>query len=116
MPGQAVAALAAGNVVRGKNPIADFKIFDAGADLRDFPGNFMTQNERGFLDPIPFHQVAAADAAGARLDKKFAWTDFRHRNFFQAHVPVVVVHRDAHHEIGFHEELGLRGGRYLRSF
>ena len=65
MSGQTVAALAAGHMMRGKNPIADFEVFDPLPHLGHFAGNLMTQNKRRLFDPIPLHQIAAANAARA---------------------------------------------------
>src|SRR3972149_2804651 len=96
MPGPAIAACAAGHMVRGKNSVADAEILDAIAHFDNFPGDLMAQHQRRLLDAVPFHQVAAADAACANTHEQLTGTDPGNWEFLKAKVPVVVVHRDAH--------------------
>ena len=65
MSGEAITTLAAGHVVRSKNPIANPKIFDPLTYFHDFACDFVTQHQRGFLDAVPFHKIATANAARA---------------------------------------------------
>src|SRR3989304_9650545 len=96
MPGQAIAACAAGHRVRGENPVADVKILDALAHFDNFPGDLVAQHQRRLLDAVPFHQVAAADAARAYAHEQLTGADPGNWEFLKAKVPVIVVHRDAH--------------------
>ena len=65
MSGEAITTLAAWHVVRSKNPIANPKIFDPLTYFHDFACDFVTQHQRGFLDAVPFHKIATANAARA---------------------------------------------------
>src|SRR5581483_58433 len=91
---------AAGNVVGRKYPVADLEVFDAAANFYDFSGDLMADDDRRFLDPIPFHHIPAADAARARLNEQFVWTNLWHRHLLKPHIAVVVVHSDAHRGTG----------------
>src|SRR5262245_14809507 len=55
MAGDAIPALPAGNVMGCKDPIARVKIFDPLSCLDDFSRDFVTQNQWGLLDAVPFH-------------------------------------------------------------
>src|SRR5215475_3814687 len=96
MADDAIPALSAGYVMGRKDPVARAKIFDLFSCLYDFSRNFVTQNQWGLLDAVPFHQIAAANPAGADPQQQFAARDLRNRHLFQADVPVVVIHRDPH--------------------
>jgi len=93
---QTVTAFPAGHMVRSKNPIAGFKVFDPFPNFSHFTGNLVTQNQRRLLDPVPFHKIAAADAARAYANQQLTRVDLRNRQLFEPHVPIVVVHRHAH--------------------
>jgi len=67
-----------------------------GPGLNDSPGDFVAQDRGSFLDPVPLHDVAAADAAGLHLDQQLTGPDLRDRQLLHAHVVVVVVHGDTH--------------------
>jgi len=65
---QAILAGITGNMMGDEGPITDFIIFYLFANLNDLSGNFVTENPGSFLDPIPFHNIAAADATCQYLD------------------------------------------------
>ena len=79
-----------------EDPVAGLEILDPFAHFHDFSGDFVTQNERGFFDAVPLHQVAAANSASADAHQQFAGRDLRNSHLLQAYVPVIVVHGDAH--------------------
>jgi hypothetical protein len=96
MAAAAIAASHARDVMGDKNPLADVKALNIGAHGSDFTGDLVAQNERRFLDPVPFHQVRAANAARVNTNQKLARADHRDGHLFDSHIPVVVVHGDTH--------------------
>ena len=56
----------------------------------------VTQNQRGFLDPVPFHDVAAADAAGIYLYQHIAVAHLGYGHLLHPDIAIVVVHPDLH--------------------
>ena len=79
-----------------EDPVAGLEILDPVAYFDNFAGDFVAQNQRGFFDAVPFHQVAAANPARPDAHQQFAGCDLWNSNFFQAYVPVIIVHGNAH--------------------
>jgi hypothetical protein len=75
MTGQAVTALSAGHVVGSKDPVAGLEISDPLAYFDNLAGDFVTQNQRGFLDAVPFHQIATANPARPDAHQQFSGRD-----------------------------------------
>jgi hypothetical protein len=73
MASQTIAAGIAGNVMGRDDPIPDAKIFHVGSGLNDFTGHFMAQYKRGSFDPVPFHDIAAADTARFHPHDQLSW-------------------------------------------
>ena len=88
---EAVVACIAGNVMRNKDAVSGPVALDAIAFFDDHPGNLVPEDDGRLLDPVPLHDVAAADAAGHHLDEQFPRTDLRYGPLFDPHVMVVVV-------------------------
>jgi hypothetical protein len=65
-------------------------------DLTDFSCNLMTQNEGSLGPSIPFHNIAAADAAGHHLDQQLPRADFWNGHLFKTDILVAVIHSHAH--------------------
>ena len=59
-------------------------------------GDLMAQHQRCLVDAIPFHHIAAADAAGMHLYQQLAGADLGRGHLLQPHIIVVVVHCYAH--------------------
>src|SRR5207245_4179894 len=59
---EAIAALAAGDVVRDKDAVAALHGVYAGPDFDDFRGDLVSEDERGLGLPIPLHDVGPAYA------------------------------------------------------
>jgi hypothetical protein len=93
---ETITARVARNMVGDEDPVSDMVAIQAFSDLSDLSGDLVTQHERRLFKAIPFHHVAAADAAGPYLDQKLARTYLRSGHLFQAYVLVIVVHRHAH--------------------
>jgi hypothetical protein len=66
---QTVWAGVTGNMVGDKDPVTGFVAIHPFADLNDLPGNLMTEHPWGFLNPVPFHDIAAANATCQYLDQ-----------------------------------------------
>jgi hypothetical protein len=64
---QAVLASVAGNMMGNKDPITNFVAIHPTAHLNNLSCNLMAEDTGSFFDPIPFHDIATADAAGQHL-------------------------------------------------
>jgi hypothetical protein len=62
----------------------------------DFTGDFVTQHEGCLLGAVPLHHVSAADAAGHNAHQQLSGPDGGNRHLLQAHVSIIVIHRDTH--------------------
>jgi hypothetical protein len=96
MPGQAIAALTARDVVRRKHPVANSETVHTRTDLYNLCSNLMPQNKRRLPDTVPLHQITTADPAGTSTQKQLAGTNFWNWQFLQPNIPIIVVHGDAH--------------------
>jgi hypothetical protein len=94
--GTAITTLAARNVMRNEDPVTDMKPGHTRPDFDHFTGDFVAQYERGFLDTVPLHEIAAAYAAGVNPHQQFFKTDFGNGHFGKAHVSIVMIHSYAH--------------------
>jgi hypothetical protein len=83
-------------MVGDDHAVADLVLPDPFADLGDLARDLVAENARGLLYPIPFHHVAAADAAGLDANEQLARTDFGRRLLLKADIAVAVIHGDAH--------------------
>jgi len=96
MAGDTISAFAAGHVMRGKYPVADFEVFDSRADFDYLPGDLMAEHERCLLDSVPLHQVAAADPARTRTNQQLPRADLGHWHFLKPHVAIIIINRHLH--------------------
>jgi hypothetical protein len=64
----------------------------------------MAQDQGGFVDAVPFHDIAAANTAGFNPYQDLSRTDFRTWHFFDPDIPVVIVQGYTHHDssVPFH--------------
>ena len=69
IPVQTVSAGIAWNMVGDKDPITDFISFYLFTDLNNLSCNLMTEHPGSLLNPIPFHDITAANATGQYLDQ-----------------------------------------------
>jgi hypothetical protein len=93
---EAESASVAGNMVGRDNPIPLVVSIDPLANLNDLSSNLMAKDQRGLLDPIPFHDIAATDAAGLYAYQHFARAYCGSGNLLHPDVLVIVVHGNAH--------------------
>ena len=93
---ETVMAGVAGHMVGDEDPVPLFEAADVATCLGNIAGYFVSQYERCLFDPIPLHDVAAANATGEHLDKQLVGTDFRFWHLLQSEVAVVVVHCNPH--------------------
>src|SRR3989338_5122887 len=96
MAGNAIAAAATRDMVGNEDPLPGSKALYALSHARDLARDLMPQDKRGLLHAVPFHEIAAADAAGLDAHEQLAGADRGHRHLLQAHVAVVIVHRHSH--------------------
>jgi len=67
-------------MVMRENPVAGFKRCDFFADLDNFSGGFMTQNQRRLQLDIPWHNITGAYAACLCFEESIPRADARNRN------------------------------------
>jgi hypothetical protein len=77
-------------VVMNKNAIARFETAHGIADFFDHSDRFMTQHERRFALDVPGHDVAGADAAGARANQDVVGANLGAGAFLDADVAEIV--------------------------
>jgi hypothetical protein len=92
----AVPALTAGYMMGGKHAVADVEVLNALPHFDNLACDLMTQHQRRFLDAIPFHEIAAANPAGANANQQLSGSNPGNGHTLEANVSVVIVHRDAH--------------------
>jgi hypothetical protein len=97
-PLETVAAGIAGDVMGDENAVAGPVTLHTGTLLDDDPADLVAENDGGLLDPVPLHDVAAADAAGHHPDEQLPRCDPGNGPFFDADVTVVVVDGDSHQD------------------
>jgi len=93
---EAVPAGVAGYMVGDEDPVALAVGSDPGADRDDGPGYFVSQHQGGLPDPVPLHDVAAADPAGHYLDQHLTGADGRNGQLLDPDIIVAIIHGDAH--------------------
>jgi hypothetical protein len=96
MAAQAITAAVAWDMMGDKNAVANPKRFDPFSHCGDLAGDLVPQDERRFLDAVPLHHVRAAYPARLDANQELSGTDGRSGHLFETHVPVVVVHGNAH--------------------
>jgi hypothetical protein len=99
LPGAAVAARVARNVVRGDDAIAGQESREPRSDLGDLTGDLVAEHQRGLRASIPFHDVRAADSGRHDADDELAVARARHGALLEPDVVVRVVDRSSHHRI-----------------
>jgi hypothetical protein len=92
MAAMAVMTGVAWDVVGDKDPVADLVLIHVLSDLDDVARYLVTQDARGLLDPIPFHDIGAAYAARYDLDEELVRADLRHWHVLDTDIRVTVVH------------------------
>jgi len=75
IPGKAVVAGIARHMVRYRHPLPCLEACNARACLDYRACYLMAEHDRGLLNPVPLHYVAAADAARFNLDERLARPD-----------------------------------------
>src|SRR5687768_4939722 len=96
MTGMTIPALPARHMMRGEDSVPHTEIFNTGADFDDVAGNLVPQDERRLFDAVPFHQIAAANAAGANAHQQLTGSDLRNAHLFKPHVLITVIHGHSH--------------------
>ena len=86
----------AGDMVGNEDPVTDLVTGDILTDRGDFAGDLMAQDQRRFLYPVPFHDIAPADPAGDDPDQDLSGSDRRYRPLLQPDIAVVIIHGNAH--------------------
>jgi hypothetical protein len=86
----AIRTFPAGHLRSDKYPVAWFVSAYTIADRHNLRADFMSLHERRSREPVPFHDIAAADAAGNNLDQHLPRSGFRGRYFFYPNVFVIV--------------------------
>ena len=99
---QAVVTLIAGHVMGREHPVSDLELLDIFAHFDHVPGQLVSQDQRGLLDPVPLHYIAAADPARPDLDQQIPIPDFGNGLLFHPDIPVVVVHPYLHRFLAHH--------------
>ena len=89
-------AFKARRVMVHENAVADAKDPIAGARPRWPQRPVVPKHQRRFAPTYHAEDIAAADAAGLRLNEYFTVAQFRHRPLLDAHSSDVVEHRGAH--------------------
>jgi hypothetical protein len=72
---QTVLAAITWNMMGDKDPITNLITIYAASDLNNLPPCLMTEHPGSFLNPIPLHDIATADATGQHFHQKFTRTD-----------------------------------------
>ena len=106
---EAVEACVTGDMMGYEHTVPDPVALDSGACLDDHPCDLVPEDDGRLLDPVPLHDVAAADAAGRHLDQQLPRTDPRNGSLFNADVMVVVVNGYLHGLSGLSGLFGLSG-------
>ena len=70
------------------------------ARFDDHPGDLVAQDNRRLPDPVPLHDVAAADAAGDHPDEQLPGADLRHGPVLDPNVAIAVVDGYLHRREG----------------
>jgi ABC-type amino acid transport system permease subunit len=91
MSPQAETATVAWDMVACNDSIPLLVTVYALADLNDFSGNLMAEHQRGLLDAIPFHDIAATDTAGFYTHQEFTRAYLRRWDILYPDVVVVVI-------------------------
>jgi hypothetical protein len=78
------------------NPIPFFVTVNPLADFSDFSGNLMAKHQRGLLNPIPFHHIAAANATGFYAHQEFTRAYLGRWDLLYPDVVVLVIHGHTH--------------------
>jgi hypothetical protein len=83
--------------MKDHDPFADAELANPFSHFRDDPRSFVTKNTRGGVGASSdLFEVGPADSAGVDSNQNLPRPDFRHRNFFHAHIVHATVHRGAH--------------------
>jgi hypothetical protein len=93
---QTITAGVTRDVVGYKDPVAHAVTGDSFTHFDDLSRDFVAEDARCLLDPVPLHHVASANAALQDLDQHLARTDLRGWDFFQSHITVVIVDGHSH--------------------
>src|SRR4030043_1010349 len=72
---QAVVTGIAGDMVGNKDPISDLILIHPFSNFNTLSCNLMAKHPGRFLNPIPFHDIAATDTAGQNLNQQFTRAD-----------------------------------------
>jgi hypothetical protein len=95
MPSQAVMTRVAWDMMCRRYSVTLFVALHSIAHSRNLAAYFMTQYQRGPVQAVPLHHIAAADAAGLYTHQKLTGTDLRGRPFLYPHISVAVPNRNA---------------------
>jgi hypothetical protein len=87
---EAIMAGVARNVVRHRDSVPSLERSNVLSHFDYFSCYLMSQDEWSLVQPVPFHSVAAAKAAGLYTDKDFARPDLGNRHLLHPHIPIVV--------------------------
>ena len=96
MTAEAVMAGKAGHMMGGGNAVAHAECFDARSCGNNFARYLMAKHQRGFVPAVPFHDIAAADAAGKDLYQQLPRPDCRYCHLFKPYIFIAVILCYAH--------------------
>src|SRR3989337_1314102 len=84
------------HVVGCRYPVADFVLSNTLTNRRNLTRNLMAKDKRRLMNPVPLHNITAADPTRHDPHKHFTGADLRNRHLFNPDVPVVIIHCYAH--------------------
>ena len=93
MPVPAVRAFHAGHFGGDTNPVSQLITLDGLTDFDDLGTDFVPLHQRSAGQPVPFHHVASADAAGDDLHQHLARPRLGSGNLLQPDILVIVPDR-----------------------
>ena len=87
------------HMMADKDPLAHAVLVRFGLD--DLAGDLMAENPGRLGQPVPFHDIGAADAAGADLDQDLPRPDLGDGKFLQADIVIVIIFGNQHMKESF---------------
>ena len=82
--------------MRCEYPVTFFEFCNLFPNLDYLAGQFMAENERCFLNAIPFENIAATYAACHDFNEDIPFADVRNRQLLHVDSAVVIIHSHTH--------------------
>jgi hypothetical protein len=98
MPAFTIIALHTGRLGRNKHPVSRIIFIDRLPDPNNLSADLMPRHQRCPGQAVPFHDIAATNAAGHHLDQHLIRTGRRCWDFFDPDVLIIVPFGDFHLE------------------